>query len=114
MDSSAPVRYLGRMAKKGPCKADSCEKEAVGKGYCKRHYRWWKRGEMPKARYDTCVAEGCHGKVVQSMRCAEHQKVKPPEEPTATEAPPAEAPAEAAAETAPAEEAPKEEAPAEG
>jgi hypothetical protein len=118
MDSSGAVRYLGRMANKGPCKADSCEKEAVGKGYCKRHYRLWKRGEMPKARYNTCVAEGCHGKVVQSMRCAEHQKIKPAEEAPADEAAPVEAPAEAPAEEAadatPADEAPKEEAPAEG
>lgn len=99
------------MANKGTCKADSCEKEVVGKGYCKRHYRLWKRGEMPKGRYNTCVAEGCHKKVVASMRCEEHQKNKPAE---AADAPAAEeaaaAPAEEAAE-APAEEA---EAPAEG
>jgi len=80
------------MAKKGTCKADSCDKEAVGKGYCKRHYRLWKRGEMPKARYDTCVAEGCHKRVTASMRCAEHQKVKPPE--PAAESVPASTPAE--------------------
>lgn len=94
------------MANKGSCKADGCEKEVVGKGYCKRHYRLWKRGEMPKARYDTCVAEGCHKRVTRSMRCAEHQKIKPAEAespaPEAPAAPPA-APAEEAAAEAPAE-----------
>ena len=90
------------MANKGTCKADSCDREVVGKGYCKRHFRLWKRGEMPKARYDTCVAEGCHRRVVKGMRCQEHQKVKPP---AAEETSPASAPADAApaAEEAPAE-----------
>jgi hypothetical protein len=99
------------MAKKGTCKADSCEREVVGKGYCRRHYRLWKQGEMPKARYDTCVAEGCHKRVVQSMRCSDHQKVKPAEEAAPPpEAPPAAAPA---AEAAPPAEAPAAEAPTE-
>ena len=105
------------MANKGTCKADSCEKEVVGKGYCKRHYRLWKRGEMPKARYNTCVAEGCHKRVVASMRCEEHQKIKPPEAegaPAGGEAPPADAgPAAAEATETPAAEA-EAEAPAEG
>ncbi len=99
------------MAKKGNCKADSCEKEVVGKGYCKRHYRLWKRGEMPKARYATCVSEGCHKRVLKSMRCEEHQKVRPPESTDAAAAA-AEAPAEEAPTAAaepPAEEAPAEE-----
>lgn len=103
------------MANKGNCKAESCEKEVAGKGYCKRHYRLWKRGEMPKARYNTCVAESCHKKVVASMRCEEHQKIKPSDAGAAAaggEAPPADT-GEAAAEAtaAPAAEA---EAPAEG
>lgn len=64
------------MANKGTCKADGCEKEVVGKGYCSRHYRLWRRGEMPKARYKTCRNEGCRRKQVAAGRCEEHQKKK--------------------------------------
>ncbi|HEY8516669.1 MAG TPA: hypothetical protein VIS07_14260 [Candidatus Binatia bacterium] len=76
------------MANKGTCKADGCDKEVVGKGYCSRHYRKWKRGEMPKPRYKTCRTAGCRKKQVASGHCEEHQKNKPAG---------AEAPAEAAA-----------------
>ena len=65
------------MANKGNCKADSCDREVVGKGYCQRHYKLWRQGKMPKARYKTCSAENCHKKQVQKGRCAEHQKNKP-------------------------------------
>jgi hypothetical protein len=65
------------MANKGTCKADSCDREVVGKGYCQRHYKLWRQGKMPKARYKTCSAENCHKKQVQKGRCAEHQKKKP-------------------------------------
>lgn len=48
--SGRPSVTLSGMGNKGTCKADSCEKPVVGKGYCKRCYRLWKRGEMPKPR----------------------------------------------------------------
>ncbi len=55
------------------CKHASCEKPADGgKGYCARHYRAWRRGELPKARYKTCRVEGCRKPVVQRGRCDEH------------------------------------------
>jgi hypothetical protein len=64
------------MSNKGTCKAASCERAVVGKGYCQRHYRSWKRGELPKARYKTCTAEGCRKRAVNAMRCEEHAKRK--------------------------------------
>jgi hypothetical protein len=72
------------MAKEGTCKAESCDKPVVGKGYCKRHYKIWRGGGLPKARYKTCGAEACKKKQVAHGRCAEHQKNKP----KASEAPP--------------------------
>jgi hypothetical protein len=40
------------------CKHSACEKPADGgKGYCRRHYAAWKRGELPKGRYKTCRCE---------------------------------------------------------
>ena len=60
-------------AKNQECKADGCAKPADGgKGYCRRHFAAWKRGAMPKARYDTCQAEGCHKRVAGRGRCEEH------------------------------------------
>jgi hypothetical protein len=64
------------MASKGTCKAESCDKDVIGKGYCVRHYRLWRRGELPKARYKTCHTEGCRKKQSRAGRCEEHQKVK--------------------------------------
>ena len=55
------------------CRADGCSRPADGgKRYCARHYAAWKRGKLPKARYATCAAEGCHKAVVDRGRCAEH------------------------------------------
>lgn len=62
---------------RGTCKAESCEKEVAGKGYCQRHYRLWKRGKLPKARYKTCVHEGCRKRQVSGARCEEHRRDKP-------------------------------------
>jgi hypothetical protein len=65
------------MATKGSCKAEACEKDVVGKGYCARHYRSWKQGALPKARYKTCKTDGCRKRQVKAAHCEEHQKVKP-------------------------------------
>jgi len=78
------------------CKHDGCTAAADGgKGYCVRHYRAWKRGKLPKARYDTCRAEGCHKHVAARGRCAEHfQRDYPGKRARRAEAAPAEASAE--------------------
>jgi len=61
------------MPSKDECKHEGCKREAAGgKGYCARHYAAWKRGKLPKSRYDTCQAEGCHKKVAGRGRCEEH------------------------------------------
>jgi len=85
------------MGSKGACKAEACERDVVGKGYCQRHYRAWKDGSMPKAPYKTCKTAGCRKRQVKSAHCEEHQKVKPA---AASAASPA---AEGAAGAAPAE-----------
>lgn len=55
------------------CKAEGCAKPVDGgKGYCRRHYAAWKRGAMPKGRYDTCRVEGCNRRVAARGRCEEH------------------------------------------
>jgi hypothetical protein len=55
------------------CKHEGCKRPADGgKGYCARHYGAWKRGELPKARYKTCRAEGCRKRAAARGRCEEH------------------------------------------
>lgn len=63
------------MANKGNCKATDCAREVIAKGYCRKHYRLWKLGEMPKARYKTCTFEACHKKRYGTgSLCEEHWK----------------------------------------
>jgi hypothetical protein len=60
------------MAGKGPCRAEQCGREAVAKHYCRKHYRLWKRGSMPKARYKICTAENCRKPRLKGSLCEQH------------------------------------------
>jgi hypothetical protein len=60
------------MAQEGTCKANDCARQVVGKGYCRKHYRLWKAGEMPKPRYKTCTAEKCRKPRAHGSLCEEH------------------------------------------
>jgi hypothetical protein len=60
------------MANKGTCKAADCNHEVIGKGYCRKHYRLWKAGEMPKPRYKICTEEKCRKPRFRASLCEEH------------------------------------------
>ena len=78
---------------KGTCKSDGCAKEVRAKGYCDRHYRLWRKGKMPKARYSTCNAEACRKPRSRRGLCEEHyakEYGKKPAAPAAAAAAPAE------------------------
>ena len=60
------------MASKGTCKASECSHEVQAKGYCARHYRQWRKGKLPKPRYRSCNAEGCHKPRARRGLCSEH------------------------------------------
>ena len=60
------------MANKGTCKANECSREVIAKGYCRKHYRLWKAGEMPKPRYKTCTFEKCRKHWFRGSLCEEH------------------------------------------
>ena len=64
------------MANKGNCKEKDCAREAVGKGYCRKHFRLWRAGEMPKARYRICTFEKCRKPRAHGSLCDEHYKTK--------------------------------------
>lgn len=55
------------------CRHEGCARKADGgKGYCRRHYKAWRQGALPKARYKTCRIEGCRKRVTARGRCEEH------------------------------------------
>ncbi len=88
------------MPEKETCKANDCAREVVGKGYCRKHYRLWKAGEMPKARYKICTEEKCrkprfHGSLCEAHYTAARAKAAAAKA-TAAAAPAAPAPAAAA------------------
>jgi len=60
------------MGNKGTCKADGCDKEVRAKGYCERHYRQWRKGNLPKPRYKSCHQEGCRKPITRRGLCEEH------------------------------------------
>lgn len=60
------------MATKGTCKAEGCDKDVRGKGYCDGHFRKWKKGLLGKARRKSCNAEGCHKPQGNRGLCTEH------------------------------------------
>ena len=60
------------MANKGTCRIEGCDKDVQGKGYCSQHYKAWRRGKLPKARYRSCNAQGCTRPSVRRVLCPEH------------------------------------------
>ena len=84
------------MASKGTCKFSECTREAIARHYCRKHYRLWRHGEMPKGRYKTCTFEKCRKPRSRLSLCDEHYKAKTgkgAEAAAAPAAPAAEAPA---------------------
>jgi len=59
---------------RGTCKFEGCASPVVGKGYCGRHYKQWRRGGLPKARYKICTHEGCRRPRSVRAKCAEHAR----------------------------------------
>ncbi len=85
------------MANTATCKASECSHEVIAKGYCRKHYRLWKAGEMPKPRYKICTEEKCRKPRFKSSLCEEHWNAAHGKKPEATAAPTAPAtPAEGA------------------
>jgi hypothetical protein len=56
------------------CKVKGCKRPYRAKGYCGTHYRAWRRGDLPKARYKRCKKEGCAKPMVRRGYCEEHVK----------------------------------------
>lgn len=63
----------------GPtCRHENCKQPVRAKGYCRRHFQGWRRGEIgAKHRYSICSKEACRKKAEFAGRCAEHRKNAP-------------------------------------
>jgi hypothetical protein len=57
------------------CRVEKCKQPVRAKGYCRKHYAGWRRGQIGKKhRYNTCSKEGCRKPAVAGGVCAEHQR----------------------------------------
>ena len=57
------------------CTVDKCKQPVRAKGYCRKHYLAWRRGDVgKKQRYSICSKEGCRKPAIAGGRCAEHKK----------------------------------------
>ena len=61
---------------KKTCKVEGCKRAYRAKGYCYFHYQKWRKGELPKTRYDTCYAEKCLKKLFKGGLCETHYNEK--------------------------------------
>jgi len=64
------------------CKIKGCKRPFRAKGYCVTHYKAWRRGELPRARYRRCKKEGCGKPMARRGYCAEHAAKSPAPPPT--------------------------------
>jgi hypothetical protein len=67
-------------SKRGACTAEKCTQPLRAKGYCRKHFLAWRRGELgTHHHYKVCSKEGCRKKREFGGLCAEHAGKAQPE-----------------------------------
>jgi hypothetical protein len=67
-------------SKRGACTAEKCTQPLRAKGYCRKHFLAWRRGELgAHHHYKICSKEGCRKKRELGGLCAEHAGKSQPE-----------------------------------
>ena len=62
-----------------PCRVEGCKQPLRAKGYCRKHYFAWRRGEVgDHHRYKICTKEGCRKPRTKGSLCDEHAGVAAP------------------------------------
>lgn len=55
------------------CTVEGCKRPHYrAKGYCNVHYKLWRHGKLPNARYKICTKEGCRKPRAKGNLCQEH------------------------------------------
>jgi len=61
------------------CRAEKCKQPVRAKGYCRKHFIAWRRGEAgDHHRYKVCSKEGCRKPRTKGGLCDEHAGVGAP------------------------------------
>jgi hypothetical protein len=61
------------------CRVEKCKQPVRAKGYCRKHYFAWRRGEAgDHHRYKVCSKEGCRKPRTKGGLCDEHAGVGAP------------------------------------
>jgi hypothetical protein len=61
------------------CNVEKCKQEVRAKGYCRKHYMAWRRGDLgDHHRYKVCSKEGCRKPRTKGSLCDEHAGVAAP------------------------------------
>jgi len=67
-------------SKRGACTAEKCTQPLRAKGYCRKHFLAWRRGELgAHHHYKVCSKEGCRKPREFGGLCAEHAGKGQPE-----------------------------------
>ena len=61
------------------CRVEKCKQPVRAKGYCRKHFIAWRRGEAgDHHRYNVCSKEGCRKPRTKGGLCDEHAGVGAP------------------------------------
>jgi hypothetical protein len=61
------------------CSVEKCKQPVRAKGYCRKHFIAWRRGDVgDHHRYKTCSKEGCRKPRAKGGLCDEHAGVAAP------------------------------------
>jgi hypothetical protein len=62
-----------------PCRVEGCKQPLRAKGYCRKHFMAWRRGEVgDHHRYKICSKEACRKPRTKGGLCDEHAGVAAP------------------------------------
>jgi hypothetical protein len=62
-----------------PCRVEGCKQPVRAKGYCRKHFIGWRRGDLgDHHRYKICSKEGCRKPRTKAGLCDEHAGVAAP------------------------------------
>ncbi|HXU04128.1 MAG TPA: hypothetical protein VN903_24375 [Polyangia bacterium] len=77
--AAKPAKKAAAAAPSGPpCRVDGCKQPVRAKGYCRKHFIAWRRGEVgDHHRYKICSKEACRKPRTKGGFCDEHAGVAP-------------------------------------